>query len=87
MCKYASGERSVHISIFRQFREIRIRYAYSGQSGMRDLCTQKSMCFIVHLRENHAAARRFYSHYLENSRVNQQQMTPNIGFCDLLFFR
>ena len=71
VCKYASGERSEHISMFKQSRDIRRRYVYNGQSGMRDLRNQKSMCSIVHSRENHAAARRFDRHYLENSSENQ----------------
>ena len=36
---------------FLQFREIKIRYAYNGQSNMRNLCDQKSVGFLVHVQK------------------------------------
>ena len=70
MRRYASGERSEHITFFLQFREIRIRYVYNGESSMRNLCDQESIGCLVHVRENRAAARTFYRHCLEKSREN-----------------
>ena len=85
MRRYASGERSGHISFFRQFREIKIRYAYNGQSNMRNLCDQKSIGFLVYVRKNRAAARRFYRHCLEKSRENIKNHCATQEFTNCCF--
>ena len=85
MRRYASGERSGHISICRQFREIRIRYVYNAQSSMRNLCDQKSVGFLVYVRKNRAAARSVYRHCLEKSRENIKIHCASLDVTDCCF--
>ena len=85
MRRYASGERFGRISMFRQFRDIGIRYVYNGQSNMRNLCDQKSVGFLVYARKNSAVARRCYRHCLEKSRENIKHRCATLEFTNCYF--
>ena len=70
MRRYASGERSGHnCFFFNSF--VKSEYVtFTMARAACAICNQKSIGFLVHVRENRAAARRFYRHCLEKSREN-----------------
>ena len=60
-----------------------LRLHWSEQHA-RFVCS-KSISFTVHLSENHAAARWFYGHYLQNSSENYKTHDPNMDFTIFTF--